>query len=107
MGKISAVYCDSAEQTIINTFRSKTNYSIKNSIKNKIIDRIRCENILLGDLALYLVAGECEDLEEGLENAIWNEEVENERLDDGTSNIDILDAFEYSFERNIKRLVRR
>ena len=32
---------------------------------------------------------------------------EDIRLDNGTSDIDTLDAFEYSFERYIPRLIRR
>lgn len=32
---------------------------------------------------------------------------EDVRLDNGTSDIDTLDAFEYSFERYIPRLIRR
>jgi hypothetical protein len=32
--------------------------------------------------------------------------MKEERLDDGTSNIDSLDAFEYSFERHFKDLMR-
>jgi hypothetical protein len=32
--------------------------------------------------------------------------VEDVRLDDGTSDIDTLDAFEYTFERDISRFIR-
>ena len=35
--------------------------------------------------------------------AVWNpDKLDLERLDDGTSDIDTLDAFEYSFEKYIK-----
>ena len=41
-------------------------------------------------------------------SAIWDKSqpTKNERLDDGTSDIDSLDAFEYTFERFIPRLLR-
>lgn len=106
-GNIRHIAADSAEQTIINSLRSKLKAPVKNSIKNKIIDRIRCEDILISTISLKLLRGQCEALEEGLENALWDNDHENERLDDGTSDIDILDAFEYSWEHRIKTLIRR
>ena len=41
--------------------------------------------------------------------ALWDEKkclVEDVRLDDGTSDIDTLDAYEYTFERDISRFIR-
>lgn len=32
--------------------------------------------------------------------------MKNERLDDGTSDIDSMDSFEYTFERQISRLIK-
>lgn len=106
-GKIDIVYADSAEQAIINSMRAKTSYNITNSMKNNIIDRIRCENILIGSGRLYLVEGENDALINGLCNARWNNKsLKDERLDDGSSDIDVLDAFEYSWEYRIKQLIR-
>lgn len=52
----------------------------------------------------------CKTLEDAFENAVWNdkpkEQGKDERLDDGTSDIDTLDAFEYSFEKHIKGYTR-
>lgn len=106
-GHIRHIAADSAEQTIINSLRAKLKIPVKNSIKNKILDRIRCEDILISTHSLSIVEGQCDDLIEGLENALWNPKEENERLDDGTTDIDILDAFEYSWEHRIKSLIRR
>lgn len=105
-GRIRAVFCDSAEQAIINTLRARTGYPIRNSVKNKIINRIRAENLLLTSRRLVLVEGENEDLENGLQNAVWDDSApEDVRLDDGTSDIDILDAFEYAWEVYLRPLV--
>lgn len=106
-GFVDYVYADSAEQAIINEMRSRTKYRIVNSIKNPIIDRIRCTDVLLSSNRIKLAAGENEALADGLRNAIWNDKsaVKDERLDDGTSNIDILDAFEYGFEPYITYLL--
>ena len=39
--------------------------------------------------------------------AVWDsKKLELERLDDGTSDIDSMDAFEYSFERDIGKLLK-
>jgi hypothetical protein len=98
--QIDAVYCDSAEQTIINAFRKRTKYAIYNSIKHPIIDRIRATNLMMAANRFFMVRGECGDLADGLQNAVWDETKigEDVRLDNGTSNIDILDSFEYSWE---------
>ena len=40
--------------------------------------------------------------------AVWDpKEIELKRLDDGTSDIDTLDAFEYSWERDINKFIRK
>ena len=105
-GKIGYVFADSAEQAIINTLRAKTPFDIRNSIKNEIIDRIRCELLLINTGRLHLVEGRNEALAAGLRNARWDEKKSNdERLDNGTSDIDILDGFEYSFEYMIRHLL--
>lgn len=50
----------------------------------------------------------CDTLVSALCTAIWNpkEITVDERLDDGTSDIDTLDAFEYTIERYIKKFIR-
>lgn len=105
-GFIDDIYCDSAEQAIINQLRAKSNYSILNSIKNPINDRIRCENMLISSKRLHIVENECDDLIDGLETAVWDDkQLIDKRLDNGTSDIDILDSFEYSFEPFIIDLI--
>lgn len=106
-GFIDSIYCDNVEQAIINQLRAKSPYPILNSIKNEIIDRIRCENMLISSRRLHIVEGECDDLIDGLETAVWDDKkMTDTRLDNGTSNIDILDGFEYSFEPFIIYLTR-
>lgn len=106
-GFVDELFPDCAETTIINTLKSRTQYRIRNSIKNPINDRIRAEDYLIATNRLYIVENENEDLENGLSDALWNEKkLEDERLDDGTTDIDILDGFEYSWEKYIKKLTR-
>ena len=103
-GIIDGIYCDAAEQTIINTIRNRLpEYSVYNSLKNEIIDRVRALIILTGSDRFRYVKGENDALVEGISQAMWDSKStdKDKRLDDGTTDIDILDAFEYSFEKNI------
>lgn len=107
-GFVKDVYADSAEQAILNTERARTHgLIIHNSVKNNILDRIRCENYMFTSDLIRIVEEDNEPLINGLKTAVWNEKkFEDERLDDGTSDICVLDAFEYAFEPYIKRIMR-
>ena len=106
-GFLDAVYADSAEQAILQTERARTGLTILNSIKNPILERIRCENYMLATGKLQIVAEDNAPLINGLKTAVWNEKkFEDERLDDGTSDICVLDGFEYAFEPFIKNIIR-
>ena len=109
-GFVDAVYVDSAEQAIMHTEMTRLrekNVPIKNSIKNEIIERIRCENYMFATGKLKIVEEDNAPLIDGFKKAVWDEtKHEDIRLDDGTSNIDILDGFEYSFEPFIKNIIR-
>lgn len=106
-GFVDYIYVDSAEQAIINTERSEIDYPIRNSIKNEILDRIRCENYMLATEKLKIVEEDNEALIDGLKTALWDDKkFKDERRDDGTSNICILDGFEYSFEPYMRQILR-
>ena len=52
-------------------------------------------------------AGECDSLKSALCDAVWDDKkLEDVRLDDGTSDVDSLDAFEYSWSWASKQIVR-
>ena len=108
---VSDVWCDSAEQTLINGLRSASaaaglGLNIGNAMKRPINDRIRATCILMGAGRFY-VARQCKETIDALRSALWDGKklTEDVRLDDGTSNIDSLDAMEYAFEREIPGLI--
>lgn len=110
-GQIEHIYCDSAEQVLIRGIRKALEkagiyITVRNARKSEINDRIRCTCILMAQKRFFLT-DDCESLIKALTTAVWNpkEVTKDERLDDGTSDIDTLDAFEYSFEKDMKRLV--
>ena len=107
------VFADSAEQYLINGLRQAIRgmgMQIGDSKKNPIVQRIICVNSLLNTGRLKVMK-ECKYVQEGLRGAVWDSKAaangKDERLDDFTSDIDVLDAFEYSFERFITRLTPR
>lgn len=105
-GFVDGLYCDSAEQTIINTVRNRCKYSVYNSIKNPIVDRIRATSLMMASGRFGVMADECDSLEVALSSARWDDSKSDDvRLDDGSSDIDSLDAFEYSWEYFIRQLV--
>lgn len=111
-GYVRAVYADSAEQVLIRGLRKALqnkglgHIPIYNALKSSIKDRINLVCRLIGQKRLYITE-ESETLKTALCSALWNSKAgkEDERLDDGTSDIDSLDAFEYSIENDTKRFL--
>lgn len=104
-GQYAYTFADCAEQTLIAGMAAQ--YSgIRNSIKNPILDRIRGTNSLIAQNRLHYT-GDCETLVQAMCTAVWDEKKnEDVRLDNGTSDIDTLDAAEYSWERYLYQLVQ-
>lgn len=100
---------DSAEQILIrglyNTARSEGIHTqVKNALKMKINDRIRLTIALMGQ-GRFFVSDKCPHLIDALRSAVYDTtKDEDTRLDDGTTDIDSLDAFEYSIEPYFKQL---
>lgn len=115
-GEIHAVYCDSAEQAIIRQLRaelSRTRFAwlsgrVYNAKKRPILDRIRLTSILMGGGRFWYLP-QADSLRDALSTALWSGKHPgiDERLDDGTTDVDSLDAFEYSIERDMDAWLRR
>lgn len=113
-GYITTVYADSAEQTLIAGIRSSLRHNglgwirVENALKAPINDRINAVLILMAQGRFWYVGGECNSLVNALCTAVWDpkELTKNVRLDDGTSDIDSLDSFEYTLERRISQLIK-
>lgn len=104
---LCAACCDSAEQLLIKSFRSAVNLEVKNAMKKQVSTRINMVNRLISSGRLH-VSTECPHLIDALKSAVWDERSihRDVRLDDGSTNIDSLDAFEYSIERFERELFR-
>ncbi|MDD4688337.1 MAG: PBSX family phage terminase large subunit [Eubacteriales bacterium] len=105
------IYCDSAETTLIQglinaVIRERLPVDVRNARKGRINDRICFFNYLMSHKRFY-VTQSCPQLIDALQNAVWNQTTnEDKRLDDGTINIDSLDALEYSAEVNMNDMMQ-
>ena len=110
LGRIEHIYMDSAEQVLIRGMKAalekeKIYITVRNARKAEINDRIRCTDLLMSQ-GRFFITKDCVSLKDAFNTAVWNpKELKPVRLDDGSSDIDSLDAFEYSFEKDMKRLV--
>lgn len=103
------VYCDSAEQVLMRGLKlaakkEKLPVVIRNAKKGPIIDRIRFGLAMFAQHRLFIV-DECKETIQAYLDAVWDDKHEDTRLDDGTTNIDNLDATEYSQEPYIKTMI--
>lgn len=108
---VESVFWDNAETVLGNSIRNAVEkeypwISVRPAKKKQINDRIRCTVKLMG-AGRFFITDDCKSLETALSDAVWNKEVvgKDERLDDGSTDIDSLDAFEYTIERDIKYLI--
>ena len=109
--QFSEVLCDSAEQTLINGLRriaveERLGVNISNALKRPIIDRIRCDERLFAQGRLKIMR-HCKVAQAAFASSVWDGKhiTEDVRLDNGSTNIDILDAQEYATERHIQELM--
>ena len=83
------------------------NIKVQNAIKDRITDRIFTLTALAA-MGRFYYTEDCKSLQEAMSMAVWNpKSMELERLDDGTSDIDTLDAFEYSYERDWRKFIKK
>ena len=68
---------------------------VDDCIKGRIVDRIELDCHLFGQMRRFILK-KCKYLIEAYSQALWDDKKEDERLDDGTTPIDDLDASEYS-----------
>lgn len=105
------VYCDNAERTLINGLRRAADdahlrVAIRGALKKPINDRIRCDCRLIAT-DRFKVMRNCTATIAALSSAVWDgaHTTKDVRLDNGTTNIDVLDAQEYATERHIADLL--
>lgn len=106
-------FADNEAQYLINGLRKACKKAglviqVGDAAKCEITQRIICTNTLL-NLKRFFVHKDCKLVIPGLQFAAWDPEAAKKgkdvRLDNFSSDIDILDAMEYSFEKFMKKLL--
>ena len=110
-GVIDEINCDSAEPVLIRGLKKSLadagygNIRVRNARKDYINNRIFAFSLMYAQNRFFYTE-ECDTLLKALTTAVWNpKNIEKERLDNGTSDIDSCDAFEYCWERYIKDML--
>ena len=105
------VYADSAEQVLIRGLKraavqNALPIEIHNARKLPTNDRIKLCNKLIAQ-GRFNVGKGAKTVTAALCEAVWDPKKEDKRLDNGTTDIDTLDALEYSIEPYFNELSRR
>ena len=108
---VADAYCDSAEQTLIQGLRTacareQVGINIHNARKSEITDRIRFFCRLQATGRHKFMPG-CDKTLEAFQSAVWDSRyiTKDVRLDDGTYNVDSLDAQEYAVEPYMRQMM--
>lgn len=97
------IYCDNAETTLINgltnaAWENELGVDIRNARKNPVNQRIRFVSSLMSH-DRFFISSSCPNVIDALSSAVWDDSSSSDkRLDNGSVNIDSLDAMEYSIE---------
>ncbi len=107
--RLSGIFCDSAETVLKNglqtaLIREGIPMSVGNAVKGEILGRIRFfQSVLAFDN--FRVMRQCKHLISALRCAVWDSKKhEDVRLDDGSVNVDSLDAMEYAVEKQMNAI---
>lgn len=109
-GQVQYVYWDNAETVLGRGIKRAIEAKfptimVRPARKNRIKDRIDCLVRLIG-VGKFWITEDCATLKDALSDAVYDSKKQtDERLDDGSVDVDSLDSFEYSFERDMKRYI--
>lgn len=101
--------CDNAEPILMRGLRNSAakagcRTNVKPALKKSVLSRIKLINKLLG-LERFYVMNHCTTVIEALNTQVWDGKKTDTRLDDGSTDVDTMDALEYSIEEYMKTLI--
>ena len=109
---VESVFWDNAETVLGNSIRNAVErrfpfIAVRPARKERINDRINCTVRLMG-AGRFFMTDDCKSLQDAFSDAVWDKDAQgkDERLDDGSTDIDSLDGFEYTIERDMKYLIQ-
>ena len=107
---IDYIFPDNEEVVLIRGLRRGAaerglNALVRGCIKEPINDRIDLFRTMLAYDMFWYIEEECKTLVEAISSALWDEDAkEDTRLDNFTSDIDTMDAFEYSWTKFMRQI---
>ena len=109
-GQVLCAYCDNAEPILIRSLKKAVRtrgleLSVRTAKKSPVNDRIRLVCRLMAQGRFFISAG-AKTVSDALSSALYRQDgIGDERLDNGSTDIDSLDALEYSIERDAIKLI--
>ena len=107
---IDYMFPDNEEVVLIRGLKRRVkelgwNTIVRGGVKEPINDRIDCGRTMISYNILYYIEEECKLFVDALSSALWDDDAqEDTRLDDFTTDIDTIDAWEYSWCKYIKSI---
>lgn len=107
---IDYIFPDNEEVVLIRGLRKGApsrgiNALVRGCIKEPINDRIDLERTIIAYDMFWYIEEECRTLVDAISSALWDDNAkEDTRLDDFTSDIDTMDAFEYSWTKFMRQI---
>lgn len=107
---IDYMFPDNEEVVLIRGLKRRVqelgwNTIVRGCTKEPINDRIDCGRTMISYNILYYIEEECKLFVDALSSALWDDDAkEDTRLDDFTTDIDTIDAWEYSWCKYIKSI---
>lgn len=114
--EIDYMFPDNEEVVLIRGLKRRVqelgwNTLVRGCVKEPINDRIDCGRTMISYNILYYIPEECKIFVDALSSALWDGDAkEDTRLDDFTTDIDTIDAWEYSwckFMKSINDMINR
>ena len=114
--EIDYMFPDNEEVVLIRGLKRRVqelgwNTLVRGCVKEPINDRIDCGRTMIAYNILYYIPEECKLFVDALSSALWDDDAkEDTRLDDFTTDIDTIDAWEYSwckFMKSINDMINR
>ena len=107
---IDYMFPDNEEVVLIRGLKRRVqelgwNTIVRGCVKEPINDRIDCGRTMISYNILYYIEEECKLFVDALSSALWDDDAqEDTRLDDFTTDIDTIDAWEYSWCKYMKSI---
>lgn len=107
-GRVEAIFFDNEARTLLNGLRLNINIPVKGCNKIAVNDRILATLSLLNRRKIVIRRDTCQTLIKAMYESVYDSKAgEDVRLDDGTSDVDSLDAFEYAWAHYLRYLLGR